>query len=35
MLTFKDWIYTHKFSDLELEILKNIDFSIEWKNKIW
>lgn len=25
MLTFKDWIYTHKFSDLELEILKNIE----------
>lgn len=25
MLTFKDWLYTHKFSDLELEILKNIE----------
>lgn len=25
MLTFKDWIYTHKFSDLELEILKKIE----------
>lgn len=25
MLTFKDWLYTHKFSNLELEILKNIE----------
>ena len=25
MLTFKDWIYDHTFSDLELEILKKIE----------